>query len=73
MLDSCKMLQKQSEAFPTFLQQFFKVYNIILLHIVILKCPHVQIAVLKFTRCDDQALLGYITIATVALHLKQKS
>ena len=44
MLDSCKMLQKQSEEFHTFLLHFYQVENIILLHIVLLKCPHVQIA-----------------------------
>ena len=41
MLDSCKMLQKQSEAFHTFLWHFFLVQNRILLHIVLLKCLHV--------------------------------
>ena len=40
------------------------------MHIVLLKCPHVQIAFLKFTSCDNQALIGYILIATVAVHLK---
>ena len=54
MLDSCKILQKQSEAFHTFLWYFFQFENIILLHIVLLKCPRVQIAFLKFTSCDNQ-------------------
>ena len=62
MLDSCKMLQKQSETFHTFLWQFFQVLNIILLHIVLLKCPHVKIAFLKFTSCDNQILVGCIPI-----------
>ena len=44
------MLQKQSEAFHTFLWHFS---NRILLHIVLLKCPHVQIAFLKFTSCEE--------------------
>ena len=44
MLDSCKMIQKQSEAFHTFLWHFFQVQNRILLHIFLLKSPHVQIA-----------------------------
>ena len=44
MLDSCKMLQKQSETFHTFLWHFFQVSNRILLHVVLLKCPHVQVA-----------------------------
>ena len=58
MLDLCKMLQKQSEAFYTFLWHFFQVQNRILLHIILLKCPHIQIAFLKFTSCDNQALVG---------------
>ena len=37
------------------------------------KCPHVQIAFLKFTSCDNQALVGCIPIAVVAVHLKLKS
>ena len=47
--------------------------NRILLHIVLLKCPHVQIAFLKFTNCDNQALVGCIPIAAVAVHLNLKS
>ena len=42
-------------------------------HIVLLKCLHVQIAFLKFTSCDNQALVGCIPIAAVAVHLKLKS
>ena len=34
---------------------------------------HVQIAFLKFTSCDNQALVGYIPIPAVAVHLKLKS
>ena len=49
MLDSFKMVEKQSEAFDTFLWHFFKVSKIILFHIILLKYPHVQIAFLKFT------------------------
>ena len=67
MLDSCKMVEKQSEAFHTFLSHF---PNRILLHIVLLKC---QIAFLKFTSCDNQALVGCIPIAAVAVHLNLKS
>ena len=52
---------------------FFLVSNRILLHIVFLKCPHVQIAFLKFTICDNQALVGCIPIAAVAVHLNLKS
>ena len=32
-------------------------------HIVLLKCPHVEIVFLKFTSCDNQALVGCIQIA----------
>ena len=39
----------------------------ILLHIVLLKC---QIAFLKFITCDNQALVGHIPIAAVAIDLK---
>ena len=70
MLDSCKMLQKQSEVFHTFLWHFFQVKNVILLHIVLLKCP---VAFLKFTSFDYQALVGCIPIAAVAVHLNLKS
>ena len=70
MLDSCKMVDKQSEAFHTFLWHFFQVLNTILLHIVHLKC---QIAFVKFTSCDNQALVGCIPIAAEAVHLNLKS
>ena len=73
MLDSCKMVEKQSEAFHTFLWHFFEVQNRILLRIVLLKCPHVQIAFLKFNSCDNQAFVGCIPIPAVDVHLKLKS
>ena len=57
MLDSCKMVEKQSEAFHTFLCHFFPVENRILLHIVLLKC---QIEFLKFTSCDNQTLFSRV-------------
>ena len=41
--------------------------------IVLLKCPHVQIALLKFTSCDNQALVGCIPITAVPVHLNLKS
>ena len=44
-----------------------------LLHIVLLKCRYVQIAFLKFTNCDKQALVRCIPIAVVAVHLNLKS
>ena len=49
---------------------FFPSLNTILLHIVLLKC---QIAFLKSTSCDNQALVGCIPIAGVAVHLNLKS
>ena len=44
-----------------------------LLHIILLKSPHVQIAFLKLTSCDNQALVGCIPIAAVAVDLNLKS
>ena len=43
------------------------------LHIVLLKCPHVQITFLKFTSCDNQGLVGCIPNPAVAVHLNLKS
>ena len=59
--------------YVTFCGIFFQVKNRILLHIVLLKCPHVQILFLKFTSRDNQALVGCIPIAAVAVHLNLKS
>ena len=53
MLDLCKMAEKQSKEFHTFLWHYFHVYEIILWHILLLKCPHVQIAFLKFNTCNN--------------------
>ena len=56
--------------------RFFGIFpslNRILLYIVLLKCPHVQIAFLKFTSCDNQALVGCIPIAAVGVYLNLKS
>ena len=66
------MVEKQSEAFHTFLCQFFKVSNRILLHIVLLKCLHVQIGFMKVISCDNQALVEEILIAAAAVHLNLK-
>ena len=44
-----------------------------LFHIVLLKCLHVQIAFFKFTSCDNQALVGCIPIAAIAVHFNLKS
>ena len=52
---------------------FFPSLKIILLHIILLKCPHIQIAFLKFTSYDNRTLVGCIPIAAVAVHLKLKS
>ena len=49
---------------------FFPSLEHILLHIIL---PHVQITFLKFTSCDNQALVGCIPIPAVAVHLKLKS
>ena len=56
MLDSRKMVEKQSEAS----------------HVVLLKCPDVQIAFLKFTSCVNQDLVVFIPINAVAVHLNLK-
>ena len=48
---------------------FFLSLKNFLLHIILLKCPHVQIAFLKFTSCDNDALVGCIPIPTVAVYL----
>ena len=69
MLGLCKMVENQSEAFHTFLWHFSK-FKTILLHFVLLKC---QIAFLKFTGCDNQALIRCILIAAVAVDLNLKS
>ena len=52
--------------FSKFKTEFF-------MHIVLLKCPHVQIGFLKITSFDNQALVGCIPIAAVAVHFKLKS
>ena len=70
MLDSCNMVEKQSGVFDMFLWHFFPSFKQNLLHIILLKC---QIAFLKFTSCDNQALVGCIRILAVAVHLNLKS
>ena len=52
---------------------FSKFKTRILLHIVLLKCPHVQIAFLKFTSCDSQVFVGCIPVAAVAVDFNLKS
>ena len=73
MLDSCKMLQKQSEAYHRFLWDFFLSLKQNFIAYRFLKCPLVQIAFLKITSCDNQALVGCTPIAAVGVHLKLKS
>ena len=63
------MPQKLSETFNTFLWHLFQVEKNVL-HIILLKC---QIAFLKFTSRDNQALVGCIPIPAVAVHLNVKS
>ena len=36
-------------------------------------CPNIQIAFLKFSSCDNQALEGYIPIAAVGVYLNLES
>ena len=72
MLDSYKMVEKQSEAFPKFLWPVFQVLNRIWLHIVLQMCLRIQITFLKFASCDNQALIVF-PIAAVAVHLKLKA
>ena len=62
--------QKAVWSIPYVSVAFFASLNRILLHIVLLKC---QIAFLKFTSCDNQALVRYIPIAAVAVNLNLKS
>ena len=52
---------------------FFSKFKTILLHTVLLKCPHFQIAFLKFTSCDNQALVGCNPIPAVDVHMNLKS
>ena len=49
---------------------FFKIIHNFIAY---LKCPDVQIAFLKFTNSDNEALVGCIPIAAVAVDLNMKS
>ena len=51
--------------FPSLKQNFMQ--------ILLLKCPHVQIAFLKFTSYEKQVLVGCIRISAVAVPLNLKS
>ena len=59
MLDSWKMVEKQSELFHTFLWHFFPSLKQNFIAYRFLKC---QIAFLKFTSCDNQAVPEIIKI-----------
>ena len=69
MQDAPKAVWSIPYVFVAFLSKF----KTILLHIVLLKCPQVQIAFLKFTIHDNQALVGCILIPSVAVPLNVKS
>ena len=56
-----------------FCGSIFSKFKTILLHIVLLKCPDVQIPFLKFTSCDNRALVGYIPIPAVTVPLNLRS
>ena len=73
MLDSCKMLQKQSEAFHTFLWHLFPTLKQNFIAYRSSKVSDIQIASLKFTSCDNQTLVGCISIAALAVDLNLKS
>ena len=55
---------------PAFLESLMPLKNC---HFSKLKCPHVQIAFLKFISCDNQTLVGCISIPALAVHLNLKS
>ena len=64
MLDSCKMPQKQSEAFHTFLWYFSKFKT------GFYRSSKVSDSIFEI---HNQALVGCIPIRAVAVHLKLKS
>ena len=73
MLDSCKMVKKQSEAFHRFLWPFFPSLklNFIAYHSSkVSSCPDCIFAIHRY---DNQALVVCIPIATVAVDLNLKS
>ena len=65
--------QKAVWSIPYISVAFFSKFKTIYLYIGLLKCPHVQVAFLKFPSCGNQALVGCIPIAAVAVHLNLKS
>ena len=69
----CFVMQDGQKAFwsiPYVSLAFFPSLNRILPHIILLKCPHVQILFWKFTSWDNKALVWCIPIAAVAVHLE---
>ena len=74
--NSCLIYPRWSKSSLKHSIRFFGIFpkfKTILLHIVLLKCPHVQIAFLKFTSFDNEAFVGCIPIPAVAVDLKLKS
>ena len=72
MLDSCKILQKQSEAFHTFLWHFSKFK----IEFFAYRTPKVSSrpdCIFEIHQLWQSGLVGCISIAAVAVHLKQES
>ena len=65
LLFKCQSTQFISQFYFNHRWQPIRCYHIVL--------PHVQMSFLKFTSCDNQALLGCIPIAAVAVHLNLNS
>ena len=75
-LESLMQLKNWCSIYARWSKTFWSIPNVsvaffpsLKLHIVLLKCPHVQIAFLKFTSYDNQTLVGCVPIAAVAVHL----
>ena len=66
MLDSCKMVEKQSEAFIRFCGIFSKFKK----EFYYISFSHVQMSFFKFTSGENQALVGYIPIPAVFVHFE---
>ena len=73
MLDSCKMLKEQFEVFHTFSVAFFASLKHNFIAYRSFKVSSRPDWILEFTSCDNQALVGGIPIAAVAVHSSLKS
>ena len=73
MLDSYKMVEKQSEAFHWFLRHFFRVLKLNFIAYRSSKVSSRPDCIFEIHRWDNQALVGCIPIAFVAVDLKLKS